>query len=181
MDVLPGMGNGIAGKSLAGRGLAGELSGNQLARSASGRCGTSLWHESLGGRTRIRCRCLMWRHDFIVSGKCKLETRTHMGKLAPTWENSHPHGKTCSMFERWHQSGHWFQKADETAGKPCRYGCINCKSRGSRRRPASGGQLSGSGAVGRPLEGRRRPVPHGRSGWGAQNANARPRFSCPAT
>ena len=84
MDVLPGMGNGIAGKSLAGRGLAGELSGNQLARSASGRCGTSLWHESLGGRTRIRCRCLMWRHDFIVSGKCKLETRTHMGKLAPT-------------------------------------------------------------------------------------------------
>ena len=97
MDVLPGMGNGIAGKSLAGRGLAGELSGNQLARSASGRCGTSLWHESLGGRTRIRCRCLMWRQDFIVSGKCKLE-------------NSHPHGKTCSMFERWHQSGHGFRK-----------------------------------------------------------------------
>ena len=23
----------------------------------------------------------------ILSGKCKLKTRTHMGKLAPTWEN----------------------------------------------------------------------------------------------
>ena len=46
---------------------------------------------------RIRCRCLLWRQDFdlvIVSKKCKLKTRTHMGKLAPTWENSHPHGKT---------------------------------------------------------------------------------------
>ena len=35
-----------------------------------------------------------WRHDLIVSGKCKLKTRTHMGKRAPTGENSHPQGKT---------------------------------------------------------------------------------------
>ena len=32
-------------------------------------------------------RDVLWRHDFILSKKCKLETRTHMGKLAPTWEN----------------------------------------------------------------------------------------------
>ena len=35
-----------------------------------------------------------------VGGKCKLKTRTHMGKLAPTWENSHPHGKTCTYNSR---------------------------------------------------------------------------------
>ena len=34
---------------------------------------------------------------FIVSEKCKLE-------------NLHPHGKTCSPFWRWHQSGHGFRK-----------------------------------------------------------------------
>ena len=67
---------------------------------------------------RIRCRYLLWRQDFILSEKCKLKTRTHMGKLAATIqmspshllcgdkisscrrqvqvENSHPHGKTCS-------------------------------------------------------------------------------------
>ena len=60
---------------------------------------------------------LLWRQDFILSGKCKLETRTHMGKIAATiqmvsprlslWrqdfilsilqvENLQPHGKTCS-------------------------------------------------------------------------------------
>ena len=27
---------------------------------------------------------LLWRQDFIVSGKCKLKAGTHMGKLAPT-------------------------------------------------------------------------------------------------
>ena len=26
----------------------------------------------------------LWRQDFILSGKCKLKTRTHMGKCAPT-------------------------------------------------------------------------------------------------
>jgi len=40
--------------------------------------------------------CLLWRQDFILSGKCKLKTCTHMGKLAPTWENLHPHGTTCT-------------------------------------------------------------------------------------
>ena len=64
-------------------------------------------------RNQLRISCLydLWRQDFILSGKCKLKTRTHMGKLAPTslcgdeisscrgsaswklaptWENSHP-------------------------------------------------------------------------------------------
>ena len=35
-------------------------------------------------QSRIRCRYLLWRQDFILSGKCKLKTRTHMGTLAPT-------------------------------------------------------------------------------------------------
>jgi len=34
---------------------------------------------------------LLWRQDFIVSGKCKLETRTHMGKLAATIQMASPH------------------------------------------------------------------------------------------
>ena len=58
---------------------------------------------------------------FIVSEKCKLE-------------NLHPHGKTCSTFWRWHQQRTRLQKADQTAGKRCRNGCINCKSRGQRLR-----------------------------------------------
>jgi len=158
---------------------------------------------------------LLWRQDFIVSGMCKLETRTHMGKLAPTslcgdkisscrrqvqvgnshphgetrthmgklaptslcgdeisscrgcaswktrthmgWENLHPHGKTCThvscgdkisilsgmckLETRTHMGKlaarcgdgserTRFQKADQTAGKSCRNGSVNCKSRG---------------------------------------------------
>ena len=106
---------------------------------------------------------------FIVSGKCKLKTRTHMGKLAahlscgdeisscrrhvqvgklaPTWENSHPHGKTrahmgklaahfCDGSERTR-----FQKADQTAGKSCRNGCVSCKSRGEWSGYSQGGSL----------------------------------------
>ena len=34
--------------------------------------------------------CLVATRFHFVEGMCKLETRTHMGKLAPTWENSHP-------------------------------------------------------------------------------------------
>ena len=94
---------------------------------------------------------------FIVSRKCKLKTRTHMGKLAPTWENLQPHGKKCTHVSLWRQdfilSGKCklktrthmgklaarfgdgaqrtrFQKADQTAGKSCRNGSVNCKSRG---------------------------------------------------
>jgi len=158
---------------------------------------------------------LLWRQDFILSGKCKLKTRTHMGELAPTWENvqptslvatrfhlvgevqvenSHPHGRTrthmgkraptwenshpqfkflfprlllvatrfhlvegkCKLKTRTHMgklaptwgklAPTWgnlqhvlamapkrpgFQKADQTAGKRCRNGCVNRKSRAS--------------------------------------------------
>ena len=130
---------------------------------------------------RIRCLYVLWRQDFhrvIVSGKCKLKTRTHMGKLAahvscgdeisscrrdvqvgklaPTSlvatrfhlvgevqvENSHPHGKTCThrlktcthvgklaaLFGDGTQRTR-FHKADQTSGKRCRSGCVNCKSR----------------------------------------------------
>jgi len=36
--------------------------------------------------------CLLWRQDFHrVEGMCKLKTRTHMGKLAPTIQMSPPH------------------------------------------------------------------------------------------
>ena len=35
-------------------------------------------------QSRIRFRYLLWRQDFILSEKCKLKTRTHMGKSAPT-------------------------------------------------------------------------------------------------
>ena len=41
------------------------------------------------GKTRTHVSC--GDEISIVSGKCKLETRTHMGKLAPTWD-----GKTYS-------------------------------------------------------------------------------------
>ena len=58
----------------------------------------------------------LWRRDFILSEKCKLKTRTHMGKLAAHF---------CDGSER-----PGFQKADQTAGKSCRNGCVNCKSRG---------------------------------------------------
>ena len=69
---------------------------------------------------------LLWRHDFhlvIASGKCKLKTRTHKRKLAPTWENVQHVLAMAPKRTR-------FQKADQTAGKRCRNGCVNCKSRG---------------------------------------------------
>jgi len=69
-------------------------------------------------QSRIRCRYLLWRQDFILSEKCKLKTRTHIGKLAAHF---------CEGTQR-----PGFQKADQTAGKRCRNGCVNCKSRASR-------------------------------------------------
>ena len=54
----------------------------------------------------------------LVEGMCKLKTRTHMGKLAAHF---------CEGTQR-----PGFQKADQTAGKRCRNGCVNCKSRASR-------------------------------------------------
>ena len=43
-------------------------------------------------RNQLRNRCLyvLWRQDFILSGTCKLKTRTHMGGCAATWENLQP-------------------------------------------------------------------------------------------
>ena len=46
----------------------------------------------------------------LVATRFHLVGEVQVGKLAPTWENLHPHGKTCSMFERWHQSEHGFRK-----------------------------------------------------------------------
>ena len=42
---------------------------------------------------RIRCRYLLWRQDSILSGKCKLKTRTHMG-----WGNLHPTSLVATRF-----------------------------------------------------------------------------------
>jgi len=89
----------------------------------------------------------------LVEGMCKLKTRTHMGKLAATWENVHPQkawnaalfGPILPGHARYTAAGQCtaaclsdgtqrtrFQKADQTAGKRCRNGCVNCKSRASR-------------------------------------------------
>ena len=51
----------------------------------------------------------------LVEGKCKLKTCTHMGKLAARFSDGTQRTR--------------FQKADQTAGKRYRNGCINCKSR----------------------------------------------------
>ena len=58
-------------------------------------------------------------------GSASWKTCTHMGKLAPTWENL------------WHvlamaPKRPRFQKADQIAGKRCRNGCVNCKIRARR-------------------------------------------------
>ena len=78
---------------------------------------------------RIRCLHVLWRQDFILSGKCKLKTRTHMGweNLHPPLfvatrfhlvgevqvENSHPHGKTRSPRLLWRQDFHHVSCGDE--------------------------------------------------------------------
>lgn len=43
---------------------------------------------------RIRFRYLLWRQDFILSKACA------SWKLAPTWENSHPHLFVATAFHR---------------------------------------------------------------------------------
>ena len=68
---------------------------------------------SLCGET-ISIVSLVATRFHLVEGMCKLKTRTHMGKLAPTspvatrfhlvegmckLENSHPHGRTCTHTE----------------------------------------------------------------------------------
>ena len=65
------------------------------------------------------------------------KTRTHMGKLAPTWENLHPQvGKlaaTSLVATRFHLVGEVQVENSHPHGKRCRNGCVNCKSRGYGR------------------------------------------------
>jgi len=79
----------------------------------------------------------LWRQDFhLVEGMCKLKTRTHMGKLAACCGDGTQRTR--------------FQKADQTAGKRCRNGCVICKSR------ARSGRCPSSARAARPRPARRR-------------------------
>ena len=54
----------------------------------------------MGARWKMCSPRLLWRQDFILS------KASASWKLAPTWENSHPHGKTCTHVSLWRQDFH---------------------------------------------------------------------------